>query len=612
MDDAQAKDIATVVRTIPGVNMGGSPREAGQIPSIRGYQGPDIIIRVDDARRSLDTSVGIYTPLFLDPNFVKQIDVVRGPSSATYGGGGLGGVLAFQTIDAEDIIMPGQSVGGRLKTGWRSGDNSHSANLTAAAQAEGASILASGTIKNYHAINTGAEGQNQQDGLTKNALLKLGFEPNEMNKFKVSYSRFHDDGYGPTNPSSNDFATTGYQQQKRTQDEFNGNWTFKDRGAGLLDGKVTAYYNDMKYDNQKRTTQASDTTMEVQTTGGTAQNTSSFETWVLGHRLTYGVDGYHDSLTNTSRGGANSVNPDGKMLALGGFMQDEIQVARDWTVIATLREDNYDAEASGQSSNSNHRLSPKVAVKWQALQALGFFASYGDAFRAPTLTELYNNLSGTGNFSNFRANAALRPEVSRGKEIGATLALNDLLADKDALKIKVTGFDENVKDLISSYTVGTYTRTAPYAGTGSIFQYQNVSHAHRWGAEAELSYRIEDWSLGLGLSRLRVKDVATGANLFAPPDKATLGLGYYIDDFWSVRYAGRFVASQDYDTTTARRRRAYAVHDIGTSYDRDWYRVDFGISNLFDKGYSTYHQGLATSYVYEEGRSVNMTLTARF
>ncbi|MEO5337851.1 MAG: TonB-dependent hemoglobin/transferrin/lactoferrin family receptor [Magnetospirillum sp. WYHS-4] len=616
IDDAQARSIATVMQQIPGVTMAGTPRQGGQLPTIRGYQGPDIVLRVDDARRSLDASVGILSPLYVDPNFVKQVDVVRGPSSATYGGGGLGGVMAFQTIEAEDILTPGQSMGGKVKGGYRTGDSSYSGNLGAAARSEGASILASATGTKYSNIETGVDEMpyewNWQNGWRKNGLMKFGFDADDNNNIRISYMHVSDEGYGPTNPASNVRAQTGYQNQNRSQDDLVASWKFKDSEGSLLDGKVTTYFTKLKLDNDKRTTGASDNTRDVSTGGINAQNSSRFSTFSLGHRLTYGADTYRDTLSNTNAGVANTVEPYGHLVALGGFIQDEIQVARDWTAIATLRHDGYEAEGGGYPVTSNSRLSPKLALKWQAMKELGFFGSYSEAFRAPVLTELYQDIQGTGYFSNFRPNSTLRPQTNATWELGLTLAFDGLLKANDAFRLKISGFDESSSDFITSKTVGTYARTAPYAGTGSIFQYVNVPNAHRWGGEAELNYRIDDWDLGLGYSRLRVKNQDTGENLFAPPDKVTGSLGYYIDDYWSVRYGGRYVFAQEYDGTIARRRSGYAVHDIGTSYDRDWYRIDFGITNLFDKGYATYHQSLDTSYVYEEGRSFNFTLTARF
>lgn len=612
LDDAQAKNMAAVLHNIPGVTMGGSPQESGHLPSIRGYQGPDIILKVDGARRALDATVGTFSPLLLDPNFVKQVDVVRGLSSANHGGGGLGGVIAVETIDAEDVLAPGQQAGGWLKTGTRTGDVSLMGNAVVAAQADGASVVGGATIRNYHSISNGAGGQSLQDGTAKNGLLKLSYAPNDLHRFKLGYSRFFDGGLMPTNPSGNDQTTTGYQYVERSQDEFTGKWAFKDSAASWLDGSVSAYHTDIKYDKQKRfgasnAAFGTDMTVNATTIGGAAQNTSRFAALAADHRLTYGVDGYQDNLTNTSVGVANGVNPDGDMLALGGFLQDEIKLGRDWTVIATLRHDSYDAEASGQPGNADDHLSPKLAVKWQTTPALGLFASFGEAFRAPTLSELYNSESRATSFSNFRPNPTLRPEVSRALELGATLALDNLATRDDSLKAKITVFDEQVEDLINSKVVGTYA-----GGFRSIFQSQNVNNAHRWGGELETEYRWNDWSFNAGYSRLRVKDKNTGENLFSPPDKITAGLGYFVDDFWSLRYSGRYMMPQDYDGTILRRRDSHHVHDIGTSYERDWYRLDFSVTNLFDYAYASYQQGLNTNYTYEEGRSFNLNLTAKF
>lgn len=609
-DDAQAKDMATVMRDVPGVTWGGTPREAGQLPSVRGYQGPNIIMQVDGARRALDSTVGTYSPMLLDPNFVKQVDVVRGPSSSAYGSGGLGGVVAVETLDAEDVLQSGETAGGWLKTSYRSGDVSLSGNLVTAAQAEGASVVGGATVRNYHSIDNGAGGQSLQDGTAKNGLLKLSYAPNDLHRFKVGYSRFFDNGLTPTNPSGNDQTTTGYQHLERSQDEFTGSWAFRDDARKWFDGKVSAYHTDLKYDAQKRFGSAlfgTNMTVNQTTTGASAQNTNRFATGTLEHRLTYGADGYKDELTNTSVGAGNGVQPDGDQSVLGGFVQDEIKLSTDWTLIAALRHDSYEAEAASQPGNSDEHLSPKLAVKWQALPMMGIYTSYGEAFRAPTLSELYNAEYRTTAFNQFRPNPTLKPAVAHTWEVGATLTLNDLADKGDALRAKATVFDEEVDDMITSKTIGTYA-----GGFRNITQYQNVDTAHRWGGELESDYRLGDWHFNAGYSRIRVKDKKTGENLFAPPDKITAGVGYYVNDYWSLRYAGRYVMPQDYDSSILRRRDSHHVHDIGTSYDRDWYRLDFSVTNLFDYAYASYQQGLNTNYTYEEGRSFNLTFTARF
>lgn len=616
IEETQARDIASILRTVPGVEVNGTPRESGQIPFIRGAQGPQIILKVDGARRNLDASVGIYSPLMLDYNFVKQVEVVRGPSSATFGGGGLGGVLAFQTIDAEDIVSPGRVFGVRNRTGWRSGDGSINENLTGAAKYADASILASGTLRNYHNVNNGAGGENAQNGTSENGLFKLGYAPNDLHDIKLSYMRYYNESQEPANPASNDagIGSSSMRYRERSQDEVVGSWAFRDQERSLIDGKVSAFYTDLKQDIQGRYRQGAnyDATMNVTTTGASAQNSSSFTVLDMGHRLTYGLDGYQDLLKNTSAGSANGVNPDGNMVATGGFLQDEVRPFQDWLLIGTLRYDQYQAESTGQNANTNQRLSPKIAVKWQALKPLGLFASYGEAFRAPTLTELYMANYLTSSFSQFRPSADLNPEVSRNLEVGFSLAFDGVLRPKDAFRLKVNRYDERVKNLITNTQIGTYNRTAAPFGIGGIYQYLNVPHGARTGAEIESDYKIADWGFNFGYSRLRVTNLDNGNSLFSPPDKFMFGANYYVDDHWMLRYAGNYVLSQHYDTTADRRRKAYTVHDIGAAYDRDWYRLDFGVSNLFDRAYAAYGQSLITSRIYEEGRSFNLLFTARY
>ena len=608
IESSQAKDMGAVVNNLPGVTMEAS-RLAGAIPTIRGYQGPDIILRVDDARHSLDSNVGVYTPMLVDPNFIRQVDVVRGPSSATYGGGGLGGVMSVRTIDADDILDPGKSIGGQAKTERRTVDGTLMTNLISAARYSGFSALAGGTFKEYTGERTGTGGENVQHCMQRNGLFKLGWAPDEDNKLTVSYMRFSDDGWGPTNPQSAPNAQNGYQYQQKHQDDLVAGYQFKN--GPWLDGKISVFSTELKYDDQKRqnsdapftTSAAANSTWDVLTQGYNAQNSMSFDALALGHRLTYGMDGYRDSLTSTSAGGVNSVTPDGHMLAMGGFVQDEVALPYGWSLIPTFRYDNYNANASdgGYGENSNDQLSPKLAVKWQVLPQLGLFTSYGKAFRAPTLSELYMN--STGGFRSFKANPTLLPESSVNWEIGGTLSFDDLLMDKDALRLKVNTYVESVKNSIVQKNAGT---------AADPYQYQNISKAHRRGTEAELSYRFGDWSTSLGASMVRVSDAVTGESLFAPPDKLVAGLSYCFDEYLSARYNGRFLASQDYDSTAARRRAGYAVHDIGVAYDRDWYRVDVSATNLFDKAYVIYYSSNTQSYSYSEGRSVNMTLTARF
>lgn len=609
LDDAQTTNLS-VLRQVPGVDLGGSARPAGQIPTIRGLQGPRIILSVDGARRN--HSDGIRTPLLIDPDQVRQIDVVRGPASALYGSGGIGGVMAFRTLEAGDILDPGQTVGGRAKVGYRSADHGVSTNLTGAARSGGFDLLASGTFRDAGNIRMGDGNSLRNDDLLKSGLFKAGAALNDLNRVQVSYQKFTDSLETPSNPGGSD-AFGLLQRLKRQQDQFTGSYSFRDDARKWFDGNLTAYYTKLHFSTSPYTAGVTATDVVTATSGLSLQNSSRIEMapW-LNHRLTYGLDAYRDRVSNRDGGSPNSVQPDGTQESFGTFLQDEVTVAENWMLIAALRHDRYQlAPASGTESDSQ-RLSPKIALKWQVQPFLGLFAGYSEAFRAPTLSETYQNLSTTRALFNFRPNPALKPETSRTREIGATLAFDDLVAKGDALRMKATLFREKVEDLVTSATVGRYTRVAPFSGTGLIFQNRNVAQAERHGGEAVATYAVGGLDLGVGYSHLRAKDAATGAGLFAPPDKVTAGARYRFAGGWSVWWTGQFVDEQHQDATLLRRRDGYGLHDAGVTYDRDWYRVDLSATNLFDKAYATYQQSQTTTYTYEEGRSVNLTLSARF
>ncbi|WP_129243616.1 TonB-dependent hemoglobin/transferrin/lactoferrin family receptor [Achromobacter veterisilvae] len=614
LDDAQANTVSTLLRALPNVNYGGGPRPAAQSPAIRGLQGPRIILSVDGARRNNEG--GVNTPLLIDPDFIRQVDVVRGPVSAVYGGGGLGGVMAFETIDAEDFLEPGKSFGGRIKGGYQSANEEWSTNLTAAARSGNFDFLASGTFRDFGEIHTGASGDHAKypnDGNLKSGLFKGGFSPNELNRVELSYQRFVDKMVGPTNPGGNLLSQFSHDL-KRDQEQYTGTWAFRDTDRSLLDGKLTIYQTTFKLNSHSLATPPqADTTTMTKTVGASLQNSSRFNTgpW-MAHRLTYGVDIYRDTSENTSAGQSNSVLPNGEMRAVGVFLQDEVSFLNNWTLIGALRHDDYKLTSPGQSEVSHNKLSPKLTLKYQPWDVLGVYASYGKAYRGPTLTEMFGNLNTNQALFNFRPNTDLKPETSTAKEVGATLSFDDVLGAGDRLRVKATYFTEDVEDMIDQQVVGSYTRAAPFVGTGLIFQRNNVARAERHGAEVEVAYAWDDLTLGLGYSRLRSKNADTGAHLYAPPDKLAFGAQYRIDNNWSVRYLGQFVRAQDYDSTELRRRSGYAVHDIGLSYQQRQYRIDVGITNLFDKPYATYQQSMAETFTYELGRSVNVTLSARF
>ena len=117
-----ATSAADMLRKIPGLTVTGSGRVNGQDVTLRGYGKTGVLTLVDGIRQGTDT--GHMNATFLDPALVKRVEIVRGPSALLYGSGALGGVISYETVDAADLLSPGQNTGYRVYSSAATGDHS--------------------------------------------------------------------------------------------------------------------------------------------------------------------------------------------------------------------------------------------------------------------------------------------------------------------------------------------------------------------------------------------------------------------------------------------------------------------------------------------------------
>jgi hemoglobin/transferrin/lactoferrin receptor protein len=109
--------MSDLLRDVPGLEFSGGPRRTGETPSIRGRGGENVLILLDGARQSfISAHDGRF---FLDPELLRSAEVVKGPASALYGSGAVGGVLAFESVDAADLLLPSETAGMRVRLGFQ-------------------------------------------------------------------------------------------------------------------------------------------------------------------------------------------------------------------------------------------------------------------------------------------------------------------------------------------------------------------------------------------------------------------------------------------------------------------------------------------------------------
>jgi hemoglobin/transferrin/lactoferrin receptor protein len=109
----QPGSIADMLQNVPGVASEVTPNDPGQSINIRGMQDfGRVNILIDGARQDYQISGhNANGTFYLDPQFVGQADIVRGPVSNIYGSGGIGGVVSFSTPGVDSVLNADEKYG---------------------------------------------------------------------------------------------------------------------------------------------------------------------------------------------------------------------------------------------------------------------------------------------------------------------------------------------------------------------------------------------------------------------------------------------------------------------------------------------------------------------
>jgi iron complex outermembrane receptor protein len=170
----------------------------------------------------------------------------------------------------------------------------------------------------------------------------------------------------------------------------------------------------------------------------------------------------------------------GKQVGMGLFGEWIAQPTDRFTVVPSVRWDwwkNFDGQVLAQSGTETTPrdrfasiVNPKLAAQYQVTDTLRTGASIYQAFRAPTLNELYRNFASSG-FS-FLANENLNPERLTG---GDAKIETDLLNHR--ILARVSGHYDKIRDQIVFITEGPLTARR-----------ENVGRARSAGGEANVKF----------------------------------------------------------------------------------------------------------------------------
>ncbi len=604
-----------VLKLVPGVEFVGGPRRTGEVPSIRGFDGPDVVVMIDGARQNFNS--GHDGRFFLDPSLIREAEVLRGSASALYGNGGTGGVIEFRTVSADDLLDDDETVGTTAGAGYHSANEEGLGTLSVYGRPmDGMGVLGSFTKRNSGPIDLGDGStlENSDDDII-GALGKIDYEFADFHRVEASYLHFQNEAEEPNNGQGLGGADS-VEKDIRNQ-TWRVGYGYSNPDDPVLDLDVVAYYTKFQADELRLDDLGGGPAGEllkrdVDTVGLRIDNRSRWELSDEVHTtFTYGIETYRDLQDGAAGAVERDGVPDAESLFYGVFAQAEIAIDEpldfvpgQLLIIPGLRFDSYTSESDIADENEDTAISPRIGVSYLPTEWSLLFVNYGEAFRAPTFDELYT--TGThfvipigpppGIVNSFVPNPNLQPQQTENIEFGAGLDFDDVFDDGDRFQVKASQFyidGENFIDLavIQPTPFVDCNPFIPGDCNGTTTS-SNVPNAELWGREIEASYENDRLLVSVGYSEIHGKNEDTGAHLgVLAPEQVMTNAAVKLPEIDSI-VGWRVIAAAEFDEVNdpTEERDSYVVNDIYFAWapsdgPLEGLRIDLGIDNIFDEAY---------------------------
>ena len=581
-ENQTASSAADLLRTVPGITLDGTGRTNGQDVNMRGYDRRGVLILVDGVRQGTDT--GHLNSTFLDPALIKRIEVVRGPSALLYGSGALGGVISYDTVDAKDLLRDGQSSGYRVFGTGATGDHSIGMGASAFGRTDTLDGIVSWSSRDRGDLRQGDGSTAPNDESINNMLAKGSWKIDDAQTLGGAFRYYNNKAQEPKNPQTIEASTSSNPMVDRSTIQRDAQLTYKlaPQGNDWLNADARIYWSEARINAQNI-----DNTGEFRkqtTKGGKVENRSRlFSDAFASHLLTYGGEYYRQE---QEPGGVTTGFPEAKIDFSSGWIQDEITL-RDLpiTLLGGTRYDNYRGSSDGYDDVDADKWSSRAGMTVNPTDWLMLFGSYAQAFRAPTMGEMYNDSKhfSIGSFyTNYWVpNPNLRPETNETQEYGFGLRFDDLMLANDSLEFKASYFDTKAKDYISTAVDFAAATTMSY----------NVPNAKIWGWDVMTKYSADLFSLDVAYNRTRGKDTDTGEYISSiNPDTVTSKLNIPVaHSGFSVGWIGTFADRSTHVSSSYSKQPVYAVNDFYVSYEGQQQlkgvTTTLVLGNTFDKEY---------------------------
>ncbi len=615
----QADHLSDFLNVIPGVTVGGTSTVNQRI-RVRGLDDTNLKVTIDGARQegTLFYHMGDVT---IDPDLLKQSEVAVGNNSVTLGNDALGGAVAFKTVDAVDLLKPGQKIGAKLHAGYASNNDELLTSATVyGAPTDNIDLLA---YYGKRDANSGEDGNGRElfeDSKGENILLKAGVSIAEDHRLGASFSSTEKKGtfpFRPDFPSRNDAPIP--QNVKR--DTYGLDYTYNP-ASQLVDVDANVYQTKTRIlrDSDYVTNPGFEFDAQVKTSGGKVQNTSIIDTNVGTHKLIAGVEHYKKE-SEMSRDFIKSGSDSAKNTSV--YLEDQWQNGK-LTLTPGVRYDRYESPEFVSAGKTYNNVVGALAASYEIAPMTQVFASYTQLFNGPDLSQAIFNSDG----GNTYVNNNLKAEEGSNAEIGIAKTLRHLSVEGDALQLSGKYFETNIENFIEfvrsgGTRVGLNCATGQSGGAcqGAVNKDEEFKIK---GVELAADYKMNNFSMGLGYTRARSKGDKTGDSIPSVTgsnsnsgDRFMVNLNYEPNDVVGLGWRSTYVASITDNKQNTKPN--YDVHDVYMNYtprQLENVKATVGVYNLFDEAYASHASRYSASddkfTDFEPGRNIKASLSYQF
>jgi len=501
-------------------------------------------------------------------DMIERIEIVKGPSSALYGSDAMAGVINIITKK-----IPRKATGSAgVSYGWykvkergetKPSDDGHSRNISKTYVSYGDKISDGlGYLLHYNYDSAEDIGGVPIKSDRHSVMGKLDAELSEsidlylkceLSDYEKMDSR-QEDSYRVSagidlRPTDDDFISfKGYTYT----------WDFS---HGYPTNKYGYKYGDVGYDQ-----------VEIQYT----RYLSDWNALTLGGEVqTQGIDYViHNYDKNGKESGIVTVNEDVKTSSL--YVQDEITLFEDFTIVAGLRYDDH--------STFGSEVNPKLSLMYKLFENTTFRVSGGRAFKSPTIRQIYYDIPYLhGGYWN-KSNPDLKPETA----IGYSASVEQWLFNQQVM-FNLGYFRTDVEDMVIMEDTGKYypvNDPSDPINNNPLKEYKNVEEAWTQGIEFMCrTYFDEDFSASLSYTYTDSENKETGKELtYTPKHVLSILPAYELEKYGLGTSATiSYIGKQYKDSDNTSEIDAHTVIDAKIYKDlSDKAKLSFEADNIFD------------------------------